>query len=212
MNHDSVCYLIVVDSRVRRKKSRGGVGVFQYAQTVENDAWDDVQRHKDIQVLEFLQFKTPYFIEVLLWNRPRYSLRLKLRQKQNGNLYQLLVKYLPHLFPASQRTTTLVGIRLFSTSDPWFPSLAFLPVRKPRLLFRCLVLSNFILLASPKVLSSKEITKKPVDFKMYDAIPTTQQSLPTDQSSEMDKFLPMLNDYLKSELRLYLVVQFLTKA
>ena len=43
-------YLIVVDSRVRRKKSRGGVGVFQYAQTVENDAWDDVQRQKDIQV------------------------------------------------------------------------------------------------------------------------------------------------------------------
>ena len=43
-------YLIVVDSRVRRKKSRGGVGVFQYAQTVEDDAWDDVQRQKDIQV------------------------------------------------------------------------------------------------------------------------------------------------------------------
>ena len=48
-NHDSL-YLIVVDSRVRRKKSRRGVGVFQYAQTVENDAWDDVQRQKDIQV------------------------------------------------------------------------------------------------------------------------------------------------------------------
>ena len=49
LNHDSL-YLIVVDSRVRRKKSRGGVGVFQYAQTVEDDAWDDVQRQKDIQV------------------------------------------------------------------------------------------------------------------------------------------------------------------
>ena len=49
MSYDSL-YLTVVDSRVRRKKSRGGVGVFQYAQTVENDAWDDVQRQKDIQV------------------------------------------------------------------------------------------------------------------------------------------------------------------
>ena len=49
MNRNSL-YVIVVDSRVRRKKSRGGVGVFQYAQTVENDAWDDVQRQKDIQV------------------------------------------------------------------------------------------------------------------------------------------------------------------
>ena len=48
MNHN--LFIIVVESRVRRKKSRGGVGVFQYAQTVENDAWDDVQRQKDIQV------------------------------------------------------------------------------------------------------------------------------------------------------------------
>jgi len=54
-DHNSLYYLTVVDSRVRRKKSRGGVGVFQYAQTVENDVWDDAQRKKDIQVLEFLR-------------------------------------------------------------------------------------------------------------------------------------------------------------
>ena len=54
MNHNSF-FLIVVDSRVRRKKSRGGVGVFQYAQTVESDAWDDVQRQKDIQVASVFQ-------------------------------------------------------------------------------------------------------------------------------------------------------------
>ena len=34
---------------------------------------------------------------------------------------------------------------------------------------------------------------------MYDAIPAAQQSLSTDDS-EVNKFLPMLNDYLKSEL------------
>ena len=43
----------VVESRVRRKKSRGGVGVFQYAQTVEDDDWDNAQRQKDIQVRHF---------------------------------------------------------------------------------------------------------------------------------------------------------------
>ena len=69
-----------------------------------------------------------------------------------------------------------------------------------------------MLLASPKVLSSKDIAKRPVDFKMYDAIPAAQQSLSADDSSEVNKFLPMLNDYLKSELQsLSNSVQLLTK-
>jgi len=63
-----------------------------------------------------------------------------------------------------------------------------------------------MLLVSPKVLSSKEIEVNPVDFKMYDAIPAARQSLLADESSEMDKFLPMLNDYLKSEWRLHLII------
>lgn len=41
---------LVVESRARRKKSRGGVGIFQFAQTVEQDAWEDEQRRKDLQV------------------------------------------------------------------------------------------------------------------------------------------------------------------
>lgn len=64
---------------------------------------------------------------------------------------------------------------------------------------RRLVLFNQKVLASPKVLSSKEISKNTIDFKMYDAIPAAQQSSYSGDSSEMDKFLPMLNDYLKSE-------------
>lgn len=40
----------MIESRVRRKKSRGGIGVFQFAQTVEYDAWADEKRQKDIQV------------------------------------------------------------------------------------------------------------------------------------------------------------------
>ncbi|KAJ6511980.1 hypothetical protein C8R47DRAFT_1092967 [Mycena vitilis] len=39
---------LVVESR-RRKKSRGGVGVFQFAQTVEHDAWEDDKRKRDIE-------------------------------------------------------------------------------------------------------------------------------------------------------------------
>jgi len=59
----------------------------------------------------------------------------------------------------------------------------------------------------PKVLSAKDLasSKTANDFKMYDAIPEeTQQAgmavdTPSLSSAEMDKFLPMLNDYLKSE-------------
>ena len=44
------CCCPVVESIIRRKKSKGGVGVFQYAQTVENSVWDDEKSQKDIQV------------------------------------------------------------------------------------------------------------------------------------------------------------------
>jgi len=40
--------LLVVES-LRRKKSRG-IGVFRYAETVEDGVWDDAQKQKDIQV------------------------------------------------------------------------------------------------------------------------------------------------------------------
>jgi hypothetical protein len=42
--------IVVIDSRVRRKKSRGGVGVFQYADTVEDGAWKDAKSQREIQV------------------------------------------------------------------------------------------------------------------------------------------------------------------
>ena len=63
-----------------------------------------------------------------------------------------------------------------------------------------------MLLASSKVLSSKEVEKNPVDFKMYDAILSGQK--PADNSSEMDNFMPMLNDYLKSQSPFILLYNF----
>lgn len=41
---------LVVESRSRRKKSRGGgLDVFQFAQTIETDAWDDVKARQNLQ-------------------------------------------------------------------------------------------------------------------------------------------------------------------
>ncbi|KAK0503449.1 hypothetical protein EDD18DRAFT_1346313 [Armillaria luteobubalina] len=40
---------LVVESGIRRKKSRGGMGVFKFAQTVEDEAWNDQKLHQRIQ-------------------------------------------------------------------------------------------------------------------------------------------------------------------
>jgi len=149
---------LVVDSRVRRKKSRGGVGVFQYAQTVENDAWDDVQRQKDIQAkISQLSLETAAKGE---WHLPTAA---------------DLVPPSPSHPPKDDGTRryTIVQQEQYRGTISRFPT------------------------SPPKVLSSKDIARSPVDFKMYDAIPADQQSLSTDESSEVNKFLPMLNDYLK---------------
>lgn len=47
---DSLTLQVVVESRFKRKKSRGGVDVFQFAQTVEHDAWEDNELRQNLQV------------------------------------------------------------------------------------------------------------------------------------------------------------------
>ncbi|KAF8158231.1 hypothetical protein B0H34DRAFT_674684 [Crassisporium funariophilum] len=148
---------LVVESRVRRKKSRGGVGVFQYAQTVENADWDDAQRQKDIQAeISRLARETALKPSVPPVQAVPPSPTTRQPREEHTRRYTII-----------EHDQPVVPTRRFPTSPP-------------------------------KVLSSKEMeTKKSVDFKMYDAIPTTQPSVPEKEDAEMDKFLPMLNDYLK---------------
>lgn len=132
--------------------------MFQYAQTVEDDVWKDVQRQKDIQAkISQLALETaaktegqplPTATDSVL---PPSSTP---RQPKDDST--------PRRYTIIQQEQPRVPITRFPTSPP-------------------------------KVLSSKEIARNPVDFKMYDAIPASQQS----SSTEMDNFLPMLNDYLK---------------
>lgn len=49
-NSHDLSWFIVVDSRLRRKKSRSALNVFQFAETVEPGAWDDEQKKKDLEV------------------------------------------------------------------------------------------------------------------------------------------------------------------
>ncbi|KIK03305.1 hypothetical protein K443DRAFT_95367 [Laccaria amethystina LaAM-08-1] len=152
---------LVVESRVRRKKSKGGVGVFQYAQTVEVDDWEDEHCQKDIQdqisklARESREAKTvdvPSLPDVLPPAVPRQL------NEEHSRRYTIVEHEKPEL-----------PTRQFPTSPP-------------------------------KVVSAKDLSAKSRlhDFKMYDAIPSTRKaSKRLEIDSEMEKFLPMLNDYLK---------------
>lgn len=45
---------LVVESRIRKKKSKGGLDVFQFAETVEPNAWQDERQTKDLQACRVL--------------------------------------------------------------------------------------------------------------------------------------------------------------
>jgi hypothetical protein len=62
-----------------------------------------------------------------------------------------------------------------------------------------------IFVFSPQLLPRKglsEQSKSEKDFKLYDAIPTEQAPIIT--TDEVDKFLPLLNAYLKRQLPCFL--------
>ncbi|KAF8237136.1 hypothetical protein L208DRAFT_1431751 [Tricholoma matsutake] len=151
---------LVVESGVRRKKSRGGIGVFQFAQTVENDAWQDEEKQKGIQD-----------------QISRLARESSISAEMKPNV-------------PTQDSPSPVRSRMHR--DDWNRRYAILDqddrdaqVRKP-------------LTSPPKVISSKDLPQKKSllpNFKMYDAVPAVDK--PT-VDSEMEKFLPMLNDYLIS--------------
>ncbi|KAF9220492.1 hypothetical protein BS17DRAFT_315514 [Gyrodon lividus] len=149
---------LVVESRFRRKKSRGGVDVFQFAQTVENDAWEDQQIRLSLQ-----------------------SQISKLAQDSNESAKGQVspVREVkpsaapPHVSRADNSTPRYAVKATGEDAGVRFK-------RRPT--------------SPPKVLPSKDITQN--DFKMYDAVLEPQDSSLPPMDSEMEKFLPMLQDYL----------------
>ncbi|KAF9235188.1 hypothetical protein BU15DRAFT_78283 [Melanogaster broomeanus] len=149
---------LVVESRFRRKKSRGGLDVFQFAQTVENDTWDDQQLRKSLQ-----------------------SQISKLAQDSNESAKG-------HISPVREAKPSVVPPR-FPGADNGGPRYAVRvagedgdgkPRRRPT--------------SPPKVISSKDVPQN--DFKMYDAVLEHQRSSLPPMDPEMERFLPMLQDYL----------------
>ncbi|KAF9485884.1 hypothetical protein BDN70DRAFT_870810 [Pholiota conissans] len=155
---------LVVESRLPRKKSRGAVGLFQYAQTVEDSVWDDATRQKSIQdEISRLARET--------------AAKAVAEPKAGG---PSAISELP-ASPTSRISKEEAVSRRYTivNSEPK-PSARRNPV------------------VPPTVYPSKELEarKNARDFKMYDAVRQSETAMNVDEPSDMDKFLPMLNDYL----------------
>ncbi|KAF8349232.1 hypothetical protein F5887DRAFT_878635 [Amanita rubescens] len=139
----------------RRKKSRGGMDVFQFAQTVEDGAWKDDKMKKVLEdEISRLAREASNIGEAktgngLTTDKPKSPVARQ-RREDNNRRYTIL----DH--EADNRHTQTL----------------------------------------PTVISSKDVAKS--NFKMYDAIPSPVKARPSAIDSEIEKFLPMLNDYLSS--------------
>ncbi|KIJ14928.1 hypothetical protein PAXINDRAFT_12198 [Paxillus involutus ATCC 200175] len=149
---------LVVESRVRRKKSRGGVDVFQFAQTVEHDAWEDQQLRQNLQsqISKLAQDST------------------EPAKGQASPVPEANPSPVPPHFPRADNGAPRYAIKVTEEDRGTKPK------RRPT--------------SPPKVLSSKDIAQN--DFKMYDAVLQHQGSSLPPMDPEMEKFLPMLQDYL----------------
>ncbi|KAI0345656.1 hypothetical protein BDW22DRAFT_1353226 [Trametopsis cervina] len=168
---------LVIESKSRRKKSKAGMNVFQFAETVEQAAWDDEKQKQDLQ------------------SRLTSLAREKAKRA---------VKPMPGATPSTSTTTEEPSRTADGERIPKLPQIDD-PSRK-----YMIVPSNSVetpvrtaksrLTAPPKVHSYKELQK--ASITMYDAIPSSTSlanlaSPSTSADDEIDKFLPMLKDYLR---------------
>ncbi|OAX39878.1 hypothetical protein K503DRAFT_865065 [Rhizopogon vinicolor AM-OR11-026] len=148
---------LVVESGARRKKSRGGRGVFQFVQTVEETVWEDKKLQETLQN----QISKLSQIDHEIIAPPKVSAdATNLPGVQRGR--QLADE---------GRRYTIVPTRE-STENSKFAT------------------------SPPKVISAKDVQSQN-DFRMYDAVPADQIQASPIFDSEMEKFLPMLQNYLR---------------
>ncbi|KDQ62178.1 hypothetical protein JAAARDRAFT_170388 [Jaapia argillacea MUCL 33604] len=152
---------LVFESKVRRKKSKGGLDVFQFAETVEGDAWDDAKRTKDLHeriaaAAREQAKKAEISLPEAAAPTSAPSAPLALPRQQSNQRY------------------TIVPKEEDEVKKPRYPT------------------------APPKVISAKDLRKPSVNVTMYDAVPSVPEpSAAEAMDTEMEKFLPMLQDYLR---------------
>ncbi|KAF5381221.1 hypothetical protein D9757_007846 [Collybiopsis confluens] len=133
---------LVVESGARRKKSRGGTGVFQFAKTVEESAWEDEEQQKAIQHQLSILAQQPKLVEAPKTPPPTVVAGTTTTSRQATQS------------PSKSKSTEARHYTIVERSLPMNHS----PLRKPT--------------SPPQILSTKELAAQRAnpDFKMYDAI------------------------------------------
>lgn len=150
---------LVVESRVRRKKSKGGRDVFQFVRTVEETVWEDKQLQETLQ---------------------NQISKLSQSHDENNNNTQPLVPVDVTNPSVAQRHRQLVDEGRRYTIVPTRESTE----------------NTKYATSPPKVISAKDIQPQS-DFRMYDAVPADNKPTSPVFDSDMEKFLPMLQNYLR---------------
>ncbi|KAI0671088.1 hypothetical protein C8Q78DRAFT_973889 [Trametes maxima] len=180
---------LVVDSAPRRKRSRGGLNVFQYAGTVDQAAWNDEQQKKAL--------------EERLAGLARDS-----TQKKPEDAVASTAVSPPSQAPASavatssppKPTASAVHPAVRAQYDHPKKTYTIVPQEqesKPQSPRRRDAT------APPKIYSSKEMEemKRRAAFKMYDAVPSSSSGnlVESETDKEIEKFLPLLKEYLNMD-------------
>ncbi|KZT12156.1 uncharacterized protein LAESUDRAFT_720131 [Laetiporus sulphureus 93-53] len=174
---------LVVDQelRPRRKRSRGTLNFFKFAETVEQGAWDDNQKKKDLET----------------------RLTILARQSAQGELPSSSVSAPAIVEQAAGITATPSPATPLRPPRDTFGRKYTIIRREAPLTEPPFSKRRRVPAAPPKVWSTKELEAlKHAQVTMYDAIPSSS-ALPSEPSaapnidSEVAKFLPLLQDYLK---------------
>ncbi|KAG1797862.1 uncharacterized protein HD556DRAFT_246021 [Suillus plorans] len=148
---------LVVESRVRKKRSKGGRDVFQFVQTVEKTVWEDKQLQETLQnqISKLSQSHDEHNIQP---SAPADVTNLSGAQRHRQ-------------LADEGRRYTIVPTRE-STENTKFAT------------------------SPPKVISAKDVQLQS-DFRMYDAVPADTKPASPNFDSDMENFLPMLQNYLR---------------
>ncbi|KAH9924625.1 uncharacterized protein BXZ73DRAFT_79186 [Epithele typhae] len=173
--------LSLVEASPSRKKTKGGVNVFQYAATVEQTAWNDEQQRelqRRIAGLRELPKKRPRESTVDPSTAPPTTSNVRPSTPAEVKPMGGAPQYKRSSFPGPSKTYTII------------PQDDVQEEQSPR---------RRNATAPPKVWSTKEIesAKRAAQFKLYDAVLSTNGTVPQSETdAEIEKFLPLLKDYL----------------
>ncbi|KAL1950234.1 hypothetical protein VTO73DRAFT_5358 [Trametes versicolor] len=176
---------LVMDSAPRRKRSKGGLNIFQYAGTVEQAAWNDEQQKKAL--------------EKRLAGLARESTQKKPEEANVPAAAAAPAPTAPASTPASPVKPPHTSTHSAMRQHYGTPKKTYTIVPQEQAASAEYARKHNAT-APPKIYSSKEMQemKRGAAFKMYDAVPSSSSGniAPSETDKEIEKFLPMLKDYL----------------